>query len=197
VGVVDDAIGCDGDICGCCALVASFALVDDNRRASSMLCLTNGGITLSAGSDKRSAMSAGRSGRISSECDVDELGDMEMLLPRGLLERREGVSGGLPGNEGAHTICSGVTEESPLTDLFSLPSIIVSNSIRKCSAEIADESDRLRSREFDAGDMRRIERSNGVVAASRLLDKMNGEREKVVFYCFCAISTIFNSLIVY
>jgi hypothetical protein len=161
-------IGCDGDSDGCCVLVASFVLVVDNRRASSMLCLTNGGITFSVGSDKRSAMSEGKSGRMSSECEVDELGDIETLLPRGLFDRREGVNGGLPGSEGAHTICSGVTEESPLTDTFSFPSIIVSNSMRKCSAEIADERDKLRSREFDAGDRRRTERSNGVVTASRL-----------------------------
>jgi hypothetical protein len=63
--------------------------------------------------------------------DVDELGDIETLLLRGLFDRRlgEGVSGGLPGNEGAQTICSGVME-SPLTDIFSFPSIIASNSIR-------------------------------------------------------------------
>lgn len=132
---VGEVIGCDGDIC--CALVGSFVPDDDNRKASSMLCLTSicGGMTFSAGSDKRKAMSAGSSGRICSECecewDVDELGEMETLLPRGLCERRfgDGVSGGLPGSDGAQTICSGVIE-SPLTDKFSLPSIMASNSIR-------------------------------------------------------------------
>jgi hypothetical protein len=133
VGVITpdgDVIGCDGDIC--CALVASFAPDDDNRKASSMLCLTSscGGMTFSAGSDKRKAMSAGSNGLMSIEWD-DEFGEIETLLPRGLCERRfgDGVSGGLPGSDGAHTICSGVME-SPLTDRFSLPSIIASNSMR-------------------------------------------------------------------
>jgi hypothetical protein len=128
---VGDVIGCDGDIC--CALVPSPLLpVVDNRRASSILCLTNGGMTFRAGSDKRSAMSAGSNGRINIEWDVDEFGDIDTLLPRGLCERRfgDGVNGGLPGNDGAHTICSGVME-SPLTERFSLPSIIASNSMRK------------------------------------------------------------------
>lgn len=128
---VGDVIGCDGDIC--CVLVTSLAADDDNRKASSILCFTSicGGMTLSAGSDKRKAMSAGSSGLIRSEWDVEEFGEMETLLPRGLCKRRlgDGVRGGLPGNEGAHTICSGVIE-SPLTDKFSFPSIIASNSIR-------------------------------------------------------------------
>jgi hypothetical protein len=128
---VGDVIGCDGDTC--CALVASIVPDDDNRSASSMLCLASicGEMTLSAGSDKRKAMSAGSNGRIRSEWDVDEFGEIETLLPRGLCERRfgDGVRGGLPGSEGAHTICSGVME-SPLTDRFSFPSIIASNSIR-------------------------------------------------------------------
>lgn len=166
VGVImpdGDVIGWDGDIC--CALVASFAPDEDNLKASSMLCLTSncGGMTLRAGSDKRKAMSAGSNGRIRSEWDVDEFGEIDTLLPRGLFERRlgEGVNGGLPGNEGAQTICSGVIE-SPLTDKFSLPSIIASNSIRNWSADIADESDRLRSREFEPGDIRRTDKSKGV-----------------------------------
>lgn len=170
---VGDVIGCDGDIC--CALVASLAPDDDNRKASSMLCFTSscGGMTFSVGSDKRSAMSAGSKGRMSSEWDVDEFGEIETLLPRGLCERRlgDGVSGGLPGNEGAQTICSGVIE-SPLTERFSLPSIIASNSMRNWSAEIADDSDKLRSREFEPGDIRRTERSSGV-DVSRLLGKQD------------------------
>ena len=125
---VGDVIGCDGEIC--CALVASF---DDNRSASSMLCLTNncGEMTLREGSDNRSAMSAGSNGRIRSEWEVEEFGEIEMLLPPRLCDRRfgEGVSGGLPGSEGAQTICSGVIE-SPLTERFSFPSIIASNSMR-------------------------------------------------------------------
>lgn len=113
--------------------MASFEPADDNLSASSMLCLTSSccGMIFSAGSDKRKAMSAGSSGLMRSECDVDEFGEIDTLLPRGLRDRRlgEGVSGGLPGSEGAQTICSGVIE-SPLTDKFSLPSIIASNSIR-------------------------------------------------------------------
>lgn len=168
MGVVTpvDVIGCDGDIC--CVLVVSLVL-DVNLNANSILCLTNGGITFKDGSDKRSAMSAGNNGLIKTECGVDEFGDIDTLLPRGLFDRRDGVNGGLPGSDGAQTICSGVIE-SPLTDKFSLPSIIESNSILKCSAEIADEIDRLRSREF--GVLRRTERSKGVVD-SRLCAKNN------------------------
>lgn len=150
---VGDVIECDGEICCCCAatLVASTtaaaaAALDDNRSASSMLCFTSicGGMTFNAGSDKRSAMSAGNNGRISSDewwwwwwwvVDDEFDGEIEMLPlppPRGLCERRfgEGVSGGLPGSDGAQTICSGVIE-SPLTDMFSLPSMMASNSMRK------------------------------------------------------------------
>jgi hypothetical protein len=135
VGVVDNAVGdvsaCCGETETCCVAVASAALLS----ASSILCLTNGEITLNVlndGSDKRKAISAGSNGRIKIGWDDVEFGEIDTVLPRGLFERRfgEGVNGGLPGNEGAQTICSGVTEESPLTDKFSLPSIIESNSIR-------------------------------------------------------------------
>lgn len=71
------------------------------------------------------------------------------------------MSGGLPGKDGAHTICSGVTE-SPLTDRFSLLSIRFSNSIRKCSDEIADANDKDLSRNDKAGEKRRTDRSRGV-----------------------------------
>lgn len=55
-----------------------------------------------------------------------ELGDAANM-PRGLCELLfgDGVNGGLPGNDGAHTICSGVTELLSI-DRFSLPSIIMS-----------------------------------------------------------------------
>lgn len=71
VGVVKpegDVIGCDGEVC--CALIDSVtlaAVVDDNLIASSMLCLTNGGMAFSEGSERRNAISAGSSGRIKIE----------------------------------------------------------------------------------------------------------------------------------
>lgn len=167
MGVVERAVGevsC-GEIETCCAeLAASVAAF---LKASSILCLTNGEITFNAlndGSDKRKAISAGSNGRIKTGWDDAEFGEIDTLLPRGLFELRlgEGVSDGLPGSEGAQTICSGVIE-SPLTDKFSFPSIIVSNSIRNWS-DMADESERLRSRfalEF-IGDVRLTDKSKGV-----------------------------------
>lgn len=134
VGVVDRAVG--EVSCGeseiCCAELAAPAAAF--LKAISILCLTNGDITfsvLSDGSDRRKAISAGSNGRIKIGWDDVEFGEIDTLLPRGLFERRlgEGVNEGLPGKEGAQTICSGVSE-SPLTDKFSFPSIIMSNSIR-------------------------------------------------------------------
>lgn len=118
-----------GDGETCCGATSALPVELVIRSASSMLCLFK--MTLRAGSERRNAISAGKSGRMSIGWDVDELDDIETLLLRGLLERRlgEGVSGGLPGSEGAQTICSGVID-SPLTDIFSFPSIIASNSIR-------------------------------------------------------------------
>lgn len=173
VGVGDRAVLL-GDVSGetCWAEAAAAFLI-----ASSMLCLTKGDITFSVlndGSDKRKAISAGSNGRMRMWDEV-EFGEIETVLPRGLFERRfgEGVNGGLPGNEGAQTICSGVTE-SPLTDKFSFPSIILSNSIRNWS-DMADERERLRSRaEFEfIGEIRRTERSKGVVEVSRLFFKIS------------------------
>lgn len=68
-------------------------------------------------------------------------------MPRGLIELRlgDGVSGGLPGSDGAHTICSGVTE-SLLTDKFSLPSIKESMLLLWLSLDIEDDIDAERSR---------------------------------------------------
>jgi hypothetical protein len=125
-------------------------------------------MTFSAGSDKRIAMSVGNNGRIKTECGVEEFGDIDTLLPRGLLDLLDGVNDGLPGSDGAQTICSGVTE-SPLTDKFSFPSIIESNSIRNCSADMAEDIDKLRSREF--GDVRRTDKSNGVVDSRLFFNK--------------------------
>lgn len=83
------------------------------------------------------------------------MGDIGAEL-RGLFERRfgDGVNGGLPGRDGAQTICSGVTE-SPETEKFSLLSRRFSKSMRT-SCFIIDLSCRERP-----GDRRRTERSNG------------------------------------
>lgn len=88
-------------------------------------------------------------------------------IPRGLCELRlgDGVSGGLPGNDGAHTICSGVTELLSM-DRFSLPSIIRSmlTPPRICSPETLDENELARSRcNWSSVDNRRTDKSNGVV----------------------------------
>ena len=88
---------------------------------------------------------------------------MDALPSRGLLLRRfgDGVSEGLLGSEGAHTICSGVME-SPLTDKFSLLSIKLLNSALSCSCEIPEARERDRSLN---GDSRRTDRSRGVVGS--------------------------------
>lgn len=97
------------------------------------------------------------------------IGDMDALPALGLLLLRfgEGVSGGLPGSDGAQTICSGVTESS-LTDKFSLLSIKHSNSARNCSLDIRDANDNDRSRRVKAGDNRLTDKSKGVVVVSLL-----------------------------
>lgn len=89
------------------------------------------------------------------------------------------MSGGLPGKDGAQTICSGVTE-SPLTDKFSLLSIRFSNSMRKCSDEIADANDKDLSRKDNAGENRRTDRSSGV-DGSLLINKRNRSCKMVAF----------------
>ena len=108
--------------------------------------------------DRRRAISGGSNGRINCCCCWVKAA---IPLPLGLFDRRfgDGVSGGLPGRDGAQTMCSGVTE-SPLTERFSLPSIKLSNSIRKCSAEMAD--DKLNERSLTPGDILLTDRSNGV-----------------------------------
>lgn len=100
------------------------------------------------------------------------------------------MSGGLPGNDGAHTICSGVTE-SPLTDKFSLLSIRFSNSIRKCSDEIADANDNDRSRKDSAGEKRRTDRSRGVDGS--LVSKIKIQRE-IIFVSYEKQNPPINSL---
>lgn len=86
--------------------------------------------------------SSGGMARIMAACW--EFGERLLWLTLGLLERRlgDGVSGGLPGSDGAHTICSGVPPASlPATLTFSLPSI--SNKSKpigmSASPEMADE----------------------------------------------------------
>lgn len=53
-------------------------------------------------------------------------------MPRGLHEFRfgDGVNGGLPGNDGAHTICSGDVELLLFKRTFSFPSVNASALIR-------------------------------------------------------------------
>lgn len=94
-------------------------------------------------------------------------------MPRGLIEFRlgDGVSGGLPGNDGAQTICSGVIE-SLLTDRFSLPSISESMLFLWWSLDIEDDIDAERSRCKKSPDRRRTDRSNGVVVCSLSLQNM-------------------------
>lgn len=89
------------------------------------------------------------------------------MSPRGLLALRfgDGVNGGLPGNDGAHTICSGDAAESPLfTERFSLPSTIA--SMRCKSPDTDDDSDAERSRNGKSDERRRTDKSNGVVLPS-------------------------------
>lgn len=97
-----------------------------------------------------------------------------VMRPRGLLALRfgDGVNGGLPGRDGAHTICSGDAAESPLfTERFSLPSIMT--SMRCKSLDTDDDSDAERSRNGNgkSDDKRRTDKSSGVV-----LPSLNTER---------------------
>lgn len=90
-----------------------------------------------------------------------------VMNPRGLLALRlgDGVNGGLPGNDGAQTICSGDAAESPLfTERFSLPSIIA--SMRCKSPDIDEDNDAERSRNGKSDDRRRTDKSSGVVLPS-------------------------------
>lgn len=98
-----------------CGEISLLLLADDSRRANSKFCLESGlpGIEWSPDSDKRSARSELLIGRMTTGCpDGKPFGEIEIEPPRGLCDRRfgDGVSGGLPGNEGAHTICSGLTD---------------------------------------------------------------------------------------
>lgn len=92
--------------------------------------------------------------------------------PRGLVELRglcrfgDGVVDGLPGSDGAHTICSGDVELLLFNSRFSLPSCNGS-AFRRCkSPEMDDEIDVERSRNGRSIDGRRTDRSNGVVLPS-------------------------------
>lgn len=90
-----------------------------------------------------------------------------VMIPRGLLAQRfgDGVNGGLPGNDGAHTICSGDAAESPLfTERFSFPSIMT--SMRCKSPDTDDDRDAERSRMGKSDDKRRTDKSSGVVLPS-------------------------------
>lgn len=89
-------------------------------------------------------------------------------MPRGLHELRfgDGVNGGLPGNDGAHTICSGEPELLLFNKRFSFPSFSVSIFIRCKSPDIDDEIDAERSLYARSIDIRRTDKSNGVVFPS-------------------------------
>lgn len=103
--------------------------------------------------------------------DAIELGD-KASIPRGLHELRlgDGVNGGLPGNDGAHTICSGDTELLLLfIIIFSLPSCNDSMFIRCKSLDTDDEIDADRSRYERSIDRRRTDKSNGVVLPSLII----------------------------
>lgn len=92
-----------------------------------------------------------------------------VISPRGLLALRfgDGVNGGLPGSDGAHTICSGDAAESPLLiERFSLPSSVA--SLRCKSPDTDDDSDAERSRSGKSEERRRTDRSSGVVLPSLL-----------------------------
>lgn len=89
-------------------------------------------------------------------------------IPRGLQELRfgDGVSGGLPGKDGAHTICSGDAELLLFNKRFSLPSFKTSIPSRCISPETDDEIDAERSLYERSTDKRRTDKSNGVVFPS-------------------------------
>lgn len=96
-------------------------------------------------------------------------------MPRGLHELRfgDGVNGGLPGNDGAHTICSGDTELLLFNSIFSFPSFNDSKLIRCKSLETDDDIDAERSRYERSTDRRRTDKSNGVVLPSlKIVRKM-------------------------
>lgn len=101
--------------------------------------------------------------------DDNELGDI-VKMPRGLHEFRfgDGVNGGLPGNDGAHTICSGDTELLLFNKTFSFPSFRASIFIRCKSPDTDDEIDVERSLYARSMENRRTDRSNGVVLPSLL-----------------------------
>lgn len=86
-------------------------------------------------------------------------------MPRGLHELRfgDGVSGGLPGNDGAHTICSGEAELLLFNNKFSFPSFKASMLMRCKSPDTDDEIDADRSLYERSTDNRRTDKSNGVV----------------------------------
>lgn len=156
-------------------LVDAFEEVDILNVSSALWRSYNGfGVCkLRLGSDSRAAKSDGINWRSIADCVVwfdewIEFGDAASI-PRGLCELLfgDGVSGGLPGSDGAHTICSGVTELLSM-ERFSLPSIIMSMLRRPCSPDKHDENDMDRSLWLCGNisdDNRRTDRSNGIVSS--------------------------------
>lgn len=137
------------------------------------------------GSAKRAASSLTRSGRriVDAACVFEwfkwrlvarELGD-RARIPRGLHELRlgDGVNGGEPGNDGAHTICSGDVELLLFSKRFSLPSFRTSIFTRCKSPDTEDEIDAERSRYERSTDNRRTDKSNGVVLPSLMINEIN------------------------
>lgn len=110
-------------------------------------------------------------------CRLDSVdGDIVRTL-RGLIDARglcrfgDGVVDGLPGNDGAHTICSGDADVLLFSSKFSLPSCRLSALWRCKSPEIEDEIDAERSRNGRSTDDRRTDKSNGVVLPSLIRKK--------------------------
>lgn len=132
-----------------CGDISLLLLADDRRNASSTFLLLSICV-FSAGSERRNVKFDEIFGsRRTGVPDGSELfGDTDMEPPRGLCDRRfgDGVSGGLPGSEGAHTICSGVTDSLPI-ERFSFCSIMASMSRRLLSFEFMDENEKIRSRD--------------------------------------------------
>lgn len=140
-----------------------------------------------AAADGKWMDSSGGMARIMAACC--ELGERLWLLTRGLFDLLlgDGVNGGLPGRDGAQTICSGVAAESlPATLIFSLPSMSSrSNPIGiSLSPEMAEEKDNERSLCCLEENLR-IERSNGIVRSDLL--SMSAMLSRA-FWCFASSS---------
>lgn len=135
-----------------CGEISLLLLADERRNAISTFLFVSicGDSEFSVGSDRRIARFDEIIGRKRTGVPdgIELFGETEIEPPRGLCDRRlgDGVSGGLPGSEGAQTICSGVTDSLPI-ERFSLCSIMTSMSRRLFSFELMDEKENMRSRD--------------------------------------------------